>query len=277
MLLSASVFTGCKAEDDDDENGMISGSNNNYTLSYTNTTSDVSRGYNATTFKHRGALTQITFNKDSLEANGAMAVIWDLESNSSRTATEPRNFNIAGLRIVKNGSSYYAQPYVSVYKNVVDIQALNFGVGQEITATTGTNKGKAFTATENEIIKLGTAEQFSVTPDSTTGAVTVTIDAVEEKSGDNYTGNYTVNFYAGAYDSTTVLNATVAKTATITASQMGYKTYDSTATDTTNMLGSNNRLPQRNSAVYANVYANKTCNGSWEFVKTYSSAEVVEE
>ncbi len=269
-------FTAC-SEEDDDPNDMISGSNNNYSINYTNSSSDTSRGYKTTTFRHRGALTQITFNKDSLEESGAMSVIWDLESNATRSATEPRTFNIAGLTVKKSGSGYVAVPYVSVYKNVVDMQLRNFGTGQSVTATTGSNKGTAYTATETEVLKLSSTS-FAVTPDATTGAVTVTINAVEETdSDDNYTGNYVVSFYAGAYTDDTISSATAAKTATITYKQMGYKAYDSTATDTTNMLSSKNRLPENYNAVYANVYTGKTLNATWKYIGTYSSADVVEE
>ncbi len=263
-------FASC-SEDDDDEFNLISGSGNNYSVSYTNTESSNVRGYDTTATKHRGALTQITFNKDSLDCNGAMAFIWDLESNSGRSAKDPRVFNIAGLRIVKNSTSYYAQPYVSVYKDITNIQEINLG------ADSG-NLAEGSSATEKEILKLSTENQFSVTPDSTTGAVTVTINAYEETdSAGAYTGNYLVDFYSGAVDENNLPSSKAAKSETITYKQMGYKAYDSTATDKTNMLASDNRIPQKTNAVYANVYSGKTLNGTYKFIKTYSDAEVVEE
>ena len=267
-------FVSCAAEDDDELN-LISGSGNNYSVSYTNTESSNIRGYDTTATKHRGALTQITFNKDSLDCNGAMAFIWDLESNSGRAVKDPRVFNIAGLRIVKNGSNYYAQPYVSVYKNITDIQEVNLG------ADSG-NLAEGSAAKETEILSLSTANQFSVTPDSTTGAVTVTINAYEETDTDfnnktTYTGNYIVDFYAGAVGKDALESSKAEKSKKITYEQMGYKAYDSTASDKTNMLASDNRLPQKTNAVYANVYTGKTLNGTYKFIDTYSDAEVVEE
>lgn len=269
-ILAALVFgfAGCTEEDDDD-NDMISGSGNNYSISYTNDSSDTSRGYNTTSTKHLGSICQITFNKDSLSNNGAMAYIWDLEADSSRAAKDVRRFCIAGLRIVSTGSEYKAQPYVSIYKNVVDIMANNFGVGTELTATEGKGKGTSYTAKETEKIKLGTETQFSVTPDSTTGAVTVTVKVEPVDESNSYSKSaatkFAVDFYAGAYDESTIKSASTAASTTISASELGY-------------TGDNTYLKQQSAAVYANVYQGKTLNGSWKYVKDYAEAEeVVEE
>lgn len=109
-------FASCSSEDDDDDFNIITGSGNDYTASYTNDTDSNARGYDTTQAKHRGALIQLTFDKNSLSANGAMAFIWDLESNSGRSVKDPRVFNIAGLRIVTDSGKYYAQPMYQFIK-----------------------------------------------------------------------------------------------------------------------------------------------------------------
>lgn len=136
-------------------------------------------------------------------------------------------------------------------------------------------------ASEKEILKLGT-NPFEVTADEKTGAVTVTIRAYEETGTDSnnkktYTGNYLVDFYAGAIGKDDVDTAKRAITQKITYEDMGYKAYDADADDKTNMLEKGNRLPQKSEALYANVYAKKTLNGTFKFIDDYSEAEVVEE
>ena len=58
LLACSALVTGC-AEDDDDTEGAISGSNKNYTVSYTNSGTDIYRGWNTTTFKHEGELVKL--------------------------------------------------------------------------------------------------------------------------------------------------------------------------------------------------------------------------
>lgn len=270
ILASAFVFTGCKSEDDDDENGMISGSNNNYTIEYTNNTGDVSRGYATTTFKHLGALCQITLKKGS--DSGAMGYIWDLESNSTREAKDPRVFCIAGFNYNHTASGKVAY-YVSRYRNITDVAANNFG------ATTATNDFMTST-TPVEKVYLGLTESNSFEPTKdANGNVVVTIDVYEDgtftkdengkRTYTTYNGGFKVDIYDGAVTAADIKskNITPKATATIPAADLGY-----TVTDATKHV-----VPQRNGAVYANVYAKSTVTGSWKYVDTYSAAEVVEE
>ena len=120
-LVAALAFgvMGCKAEDDDDELKALSGSNNDYSVDFKNEGNDVYRAYHTTTFKHAGALCQVTMNTSN-GGKGAMGYIWDLESNSTRAEKEPRRFFIVGFNYdyTEKGKVAY---YVSRYSNVTDI------------------------------------------------------------------------------------------------------------------------------------------------------------
>ncbi|MBQ3966750.1 MAG: hypothetical protein II684_07970, partial [Treponema sp.] len=56
-------FASCKNEDDANE--MIKGSGSNYTIAYTNDSSETSRGYSSTKMGHDGALVKFTFKSPS--------------------------------------------------------------------------------------------------------------------------------------------------------------------------------------------------------------------
>lgn len=250
---------------------MITGSNNNYSISYTNSSSDTSRGYKTTTFKHAGSLIQITMNRDSTK--GAMGYIWDLESNSSRAVAAPRVFCIAGFNYNYTASNKVAY-YVSRYKDVVDIEASNFGTDSSITYN-----GTSYRATENAKIELSSANSFTPTKDSN-GNVVVTIDVYEDGTWawndaktkrvyTSYNGGYVVAIYDGAVTLSEIANGTVTavNSASFTASELGYSSTASTSSV----------VSQANCAVYANVYVNSTLNGSWKYLEGYKSADVVEE
>ena len=270
ILASAFVFTGCKSEDDDDENGMFSGSNKDYSIDYTNNTSGTSRGYATTTFKHRGALCQITLNKES--TTGAMGYIWDLQSNSSREVKDPRVFCIAGFNYNHTATNKVAY-YVSRYRNITDINDYNFG------ATTATNDFMTSTTpVEKVYIKLTDSNSFEPTKDAN-GNVVVTIDVYEDgefnwennkRKYSSYNGGFKVDIYDGAVTVEQIANgsAKTKATAKIPVADLGY----TVGTDTTAHV-----VSECNGAVYANVYANSTVKGSWHYVTDYSAAEVVEE
>ena len=183
LMVTSLCFVGCKDEDDDDENNMLSGSNNNYSISYKNESTSVSRGYKTTTFKHLGSLCQMTMSADSANS-GAMGYIWDLESNSERAEKDPRRFFIVGFNY--DGSDI--KPYVSLYKNVTDLQLQNFGAtGQKETGANTTANG----ATEKEYIALG-SKKLTQKADND-GNIVLTVDVKEgtDASG-NYDGTYIV-------------------------------------------------------------------------------------
>lgn len=278
LMVTSLCFTGCKEEEDDDEAGMLSGSNNNYSIAYKNESSSVSRGYRTTTFKHAGALCQMTMNQGS-EGAGAMGYIWDLESNSSREAKDPRRFFIVGFNYSQTASDKVAY-YCSLYKNVTDLQLQNFGAtGQKEIGTNDTANG----ATEKEYIQLNSTNSFTPTINAE-GDFVVTVDVYEggtftmdaatgKRTYTAYDGTYHVDIYNGKVEQSelagTTTNTQPVKSITISADDVGYLTETS---DTAKSV-----CEQRQGAVYANVYAGKTLTGSWKYAETYKADEVVEE
>jgi len=271
LLVTASVFTSCSDEEDDDEAGAISGSNNNYTLSYDNTSgTDNYRCYETTLNNHRGALCQITL-KDDGDLNGAaMGYMWDLYSTDASASAEdvaravsssPRNFCIVGFnynQTTTNKVSYY----VSRYTNVYDIQAANFGTSG--VTVNGTNQ----TAVETEYLKLDATNSFTPTLDDD-GNVVVTVNVYEDTDDSGkYTGAYIIDIYNGAIAKADLETAKPVDTTTIPADDLGYTASNSSTT---------HAVTQHQGAVYANVYAGKKAEGAWKYADTYSADEVVEE
>lgn len=269
LLLTAGIFTSCGDEEDDDENNMISGSNNDYTLSYDNSaSSETSRGYDVTKNNHKGALVQITLNKDGTTGYGAaMGYIWDLSSTDASASAEdlaravsekPRNFCIAGFGYKESAKIY--TPYVSRYTNVYDVQAANFGTkGVDVNGVTQK-------AVEKVYIDMG---EKTVTADSN-GNYIVTINVYEETTADSTdstktvtTGGYVVDIYNGAVAKADLGTATKLASTTISAADLGY---DEAA-----------KVTQKQGAVYANVYAGSKASGTWKYLDTYAAAEAVEE
>lgn len=296
LLASSLVFVACKKEDDDDDYGIISkDDSDNFTINYTNSESSVNRGYKTTRLKHSGALTQITMNKVSA-SSGAMGYIWDLESadkdgNYSRAAKDTRRFLIAGFNCAQSGNSYFVNPYVSLYKDVLDIQANNFGVAGTTKKETE-EATKVGDATETEYLKLG-SKSLSVTPDSTTGDFVITLDVYESGKWDwnenktkrvytSYDGGYNVDIYVGALTTKEVAEKnTPDAEATIPAKDLGYleALQEKYANDANKLakITEDNIVKQQSCAAYANVYAGKTLKGSIKYADTYSADEVVEE
>lgn len=144
-LAVAGTFVGCSDDSEDDPEGAITGSNNNYTIAYDNpngykldevdpkaNSTGVYRAWKRTANKHLGALTKITFNKGKKWENGnstdvdadkncgVLGFAWDLTGD---TDSASETFNLVGVR--NNNGTF--QAYVSRYFNVTDKQANNFG------------------------------------------------------------------------------------------------------------------------------------------------------
>ena len=255
LLATSLCFVGCKAEDDDDENGMISGSNNNYTLSYDNSASSAtSRGYVTTKNNHLGALCQITLNKGYSGSGAAMGYIWDISSTDASASAEelaravsekPRSFCIVGFGYKTSAGKF--SPYVSRYTNVYDIQASNFGT-DGVTVNGATQK-----AVENVYLELG--NKFLTAQSD--GSYVMTVNVYEDAT----VGGYVVDIYNGAVTKDTLASTSRLATTTISYTDLGYTT----------------KATQRQGAVYANVYASSKASGSWKYLDTYSADEVVEE
>lgn len=258
LLATSLCFVGCKAEEDDDENGMISGSNNNYTLSYDNSASSAtSRGYVTTKNNHLGALCQITLDKGYSGSGAAMGYIWDISSTDASASAEelaravsekPRSFCIVGFGYKTSAKKF--SPYVSRYTNVYDIQASNFGT-DGVTVNGATQK-----AVENVYLELG--DKFLTAQSD--GSYVMTVNVYENATK----GGYVVDIYNGAVTKAEIEAGTVGTPLAITT--ISY-------TD----LGYTTKATQRQGAVYANVYASSKASGSWKYLDTYSADEVVEE
>ena len=282
ILASAFVFTSC-SEDDDDTEGAISGSGNNYSITYKNEdTVNIYRCTNTTTFKHLGELVKIEIkNQTTTSKDGVMGFIWDLKQSKDAepvtegsTTTKPaitasgyQNFFSIGFQKNYENSSSYVRYYVSKFFNVSDLQADNFGVSKGNIVKTHKDGIGANTPKEIEVQTWKKLEKVKV---DSNGTVTVWVDIypVYAKStyGQNYRdhssdadGTYIVDIYTA--DPTVATTATPVETVTINPSVTGY----------------NAKPAQGTLAVYANVQPQKTLNGSWELKKDYAAAEVVEE
>lgn len=274
----ATMFVGCKAEDDDDDAQAIKGSANHYTVNYKNDTDDTYRAYATTKYKHAGALWQVTLSNDS--GKGALGYIWDLETDSSRAAKAVRRFCIAGFNYNYTAKDKVAY-YVSGYKNVVDISAANFGTKEEIEATEGKHKGESFKAEEKEFISLNAVHSFTPTKDAD-GNVIVTFDVYEDgdwkwngtkRKYTSYNGGYVVDIYDGAVNIQAISDGTAdalkKNSVKIPAEYLGYLTETS---DTAKSI-----VKQQPAAVYVNAYAGTTLNAKWDCADTYKEANIVEE
>ena len=250
-LVAALAFgvMGCKAEDDDDELKALSGSNNDYSVDFKNEGNDVYRAYHTTTFKHAGALCQVTMNTSN-GGKGAMGYIWDLESNSTRAEKEPRRFFIVGFNYdyTEKGKVAY---YVSRYSNVTDIEAKNFGATSNGAAANGD-----LTMT------------FDVYEDGE-----FTVDENGKKKYTSYNGGFVVDIYNGKIETADLKTASKVKSVKIPAADVGYWTAESDVTKPICGASAN----QKQGAVYVNVYKGNTLKGKWHYADTYMAAEVVED
>ena len=275
LIMTAGIFTSCGDEEADDENNMITGSNNTYTLSFDNSAnSTTSRSYVPTKNNHRGALVQIQLDKGYTGSGAAMGFIWDLYSTDAtasaeevvRTATEkPRNLCIASFA---NFNGTY-KAYVSRYTNVYDLQADNFG-------TKVTDEAKK--AVEIEYIKSSDNKALTKVDDNY--AITVNVyEETAEKTVEGstntetwYTGGYVVDIYNGLVTAADLESETPPSklaTTVIPADDLGYTEVKKSLTS--------HAVAQKQCAVYANVYAKSNATGSWKYLDTYTADEVVED
>ncbi|MBR4600555.1 MAG: hypothetical protein IKO39_10970 [Treponema sp.] len=302
-LLAASLcFVGCKNEEDDPE-GAITGSNNDYAVNYDNTNGysadtvedtksagqkGVYRAWNRTTWKHQGALTKITLKKGNGAAgrnDGVMGVAWDLQTATGADATSDstaETFNVFGVRNYEGT----LQCYVSRFFNITNKQANNFG------ATTLSSKGENVTisSTPDSATEWDVSNGFQTLESSVSGdEITIWVDVfaklsntdsnddaegtVLSKKQSKYNsaeaGSWIIVFYNADPTLETTTDSNVLKTFVIpakTSSSIG-SGYDSTMTSET----------QKKQAVYANIYKGGHLVGAWNYAKTYHNDEVVEE
>ncbi|MBP3773036.1 MAG: hypothetical protein J6I53_10175 [Treponema sp.] len=286
MLVVAGSFTACKDEDDDDPYEMITKVNSSYyTINHTNTDADtVQRGYKSTSFKHAGALVDITFNSAKSTGtwgDGVMGVIFGLESNDDGS----KNFYVFGAR---NKGDYY----VSKYKNVTDLQAANFGAGAEHQFSAEDK----FTADENTAeyeIKTFTAapsDKLKTAADSVSFTVFYkdTVDETETENG--YKHTYKVYLL----DANTASAYTVKDgTGDVLDGNKNVVDLAAAAEEIASIdyYTDSKSFTQRQFAIYANVYPNSdnctetytkaqgtgTVKGYWRVQGDFKHADVVED
>ena len=286
MLVVAGSFTACKDEDDDDPYEMITKVNSSYyTINHTNTEADtVQRGYKSTSFKHAGALVDITFNSaksSGTYGDGVMGVIFGLESNDDGS----KNFYVFGAR---NKGDYY----VSKYKNVTDLQAANFGAGE---GHQFSDEDK-FTADEN------TAEyEIKAFTDAPSGKLKTSDDSVSFTVfyKDTVDETETENGYKHTYK-VYLLDANTASAYTVKDSTGDVLNGDKNVVDLASVAEEiasidyytdSKSFTQRQFAIYANVYPNSdnctanyskakgtgTVKGYWRVQGDFKHADVVED
>lgn len=260
-IAAAALFAFAGCSDADDPNEMITGSNKNYEIDYTNTTEETSRGYHSTAYKHAGAAVQLDFlnvNKDTKEA-GVMGLIFDLEEKDG-----VKSFNVIGVRTAdtEGGLGYY----VSRFENVTDIQAENFGT-----------KLKENPAKETVYVKDFAKAQGEKGTDS---KVTVYAYAIEKKAEADGTDSANKSYKANEYIyKVYLINNKVAKLdgngnlVDEEGNSVTLADSDCVATIATGYTS----LEQKKLAVYANVYKGKTLKGTWTYRGDYKEVGVDED
>ncbi len=261
-VLAAAAFGFMSCADDDDPNNMISGSNNNYSIEYTNSTTDVSRGYNSTNLQHAGSLVKINFASTSTTTGGVMGMIFDLHDGEAG-----KDFSVVGLRTTSSGAAYY----ISTFTDVSKIDDDNFGA--EYIDSNGVTHNEGSVAQETVVVSAFT--NITSGRVDTSDGTTVYVYFVEVNNGTEEAPSYDYNVY--------FLPATVAakvddvdeSTGNLLDSEDATIDISSYLVDTVETGYS--ELTQNKFAVYANVYASSTLSGTWELLQTYKAADVVED
>ena len=253
ILALAMGFVSCS--DDDDPNGMISGSNNHYSINHTNDTDQIQRGISSTAFKHAGATLKVSFDTvnstytggSKSDRAGVMGVIFDLAEAEGK-----KNFYVIGMRSVgKNETSgkkdNAIEYYISKFENITDLQAENFG------ATTTAAEGEP-----KETVVEGTWAKASAW--NTDGVDSILVYIAQEQGNDS---QYDYNVYlldpSTELDSNGVPTADLSKTTAAATIDVNYQ-----------------ELTQKKLSVYANVYGNQTLVGNWDYQGTYKQVSLEE-
>ena len=260
-IAAAALFAFAGCSDADDPNEMITGSNKNYEIDYTNTTEEISRGYHSTAYKHAGAAVQLDFlnvNKDTKEA-GVMGLIFDLEEKDGL-----KSFNVIGVRTAdtEGGLGYY----VSRFENVTDIQAENFGTELKENSAKETVYVKAFKTAKGE--------------KGTDSKVTVYAYAIEKKAEADGADSASKAYAKDEY----IYEVYLIKDRVANLDSEGNLVDDnkqkielSGTTPVATIATGYKELTQKKLAVYANVYKGKTLKGTWTYRGDYKEVGVDED
>ena len=246
---------------DDDPNKMISGSNKVYTIDYTNETDVVSRGYNATAYKHAGAAVQLDFeNASNTVGGGVMGLIFDLDEKDGA-----KSFNVVGVKTNDaNGKLGY---YVSRFENVTNIQDENFGAWEK--------DGEKGPATETKYAPKGEVTFGGATgvKNAEKDTITVYVYAIEKLNESTKKYEYKVYLlYADTQIGKLDENGNLV---TEDGKEIDLSAVEPVATIPTEYTG--NQPTQKKLAVYANVYGNKTLKGTWTYRGDYKEVGVDED
>ena len=253
-IAAAALFAFAGCSDADDPNEMITGSNKNYEIDYTNTTKDVSRGYHSTAYKHAGAAVQLDFENVSKNVNaGVMGLIFDLEEKDG-----VKSFNVIGVKTNNaNGELGY---YVSRFENVTDIQAENFGTKLKENPAKETVYVTAFAKANG----VKNAEKDTIT---------VYVYAIEKLN--ESTKKYEYKVYLLYADTQIGKLDEDGNLVTEDGKAIDLSAVEPVATIPTEYTG--NQPTQKKLAVYANVYGNKTLKGTWTYRGDYKEVGVDED
>lgn len=245
-LFATVAFISC-GEKEDTNPIEITGKGNNYSIDFTNDTDAAMRGYKETALKHAGGLVKITIDQSVPEGKngGVMGFIFDLKKGETG-----KDFFIVGVR--KGGY------YVSRFKNVTNLQAYNFGASDKEDNTT---------ADGTEEKEYAVAFQ--------------TLTLAKDENGNSYVYVYAFCNTDGSFD-WKILNASA------TEKVKGLSDKEFAKLDfTDDMILAQGTIPasdtgydsqkQNKLACYANVYAQGTLIGQWDYVGTYKEAELLDD
>ena len=260
-IAAAALFAFAGCSDADDPNEMITGSNKNYEIDYTNTTKDVSRGYHSTAYKHAGAAVQLDFENVSKNVNaGVMGLIFDLEEKDG-----VKSFNVIGVKTNNaNGELGY---YVSRFENVTDIQAENFGTKLEENKAKETEYVKSFASAKG----VKNAEKDTIT------VYAYAIEKKAEAAGkDSANKDYAKDEYI--YEVYLLNNKVANLDGNGNLVDDNKQKIDLSDTKPVATIATGyTSLTQKKLAVYANVYGEKTLKGKWTYRGDYKEVGVDED
>ena len=257
-IAAAALFAFAGCSDADDPNEMITGSNKNYEIDYTNTTEEISRGYHSTAYKHAGAAVQLDFENVSKNANGGvMGLIFDLEEKDGA-----KSFNVIGVKT--NNADGALGYYVSRFENVTDIQADNFGT-----------KLKENPAKEIKYAPKGKDTFGVATGVKNEEKDTITVYAYAIEKLNTATQKYEYEVYLLYADTQIGKLDKDGNLVTEDGKAIDLSGVEPVATIPTEYTGS--QPTQKKLAVYANVYDGKTLKGTWTYRGDYKEVGVDED
>ena len=257
-IAAAALFAFAGCSDADDPNEMITGSNKNYEIDYTNTTEVISRGYHSTAYKHAGAAVQLDFENVSKNVNaGVMGLIFDLEEKDG-----VKSFNVIGVKTNNaNGELGY---YVSRFENVTDLQADHFGT-----------KLKENPAKEIKYDLKGKDTFGGATGVKNEEKDTITVYAYAIEKLNESTKKYEYKVYLLYADTQIGKLDKDGNLVTEDGKAIDLSGVEPVATIPTEYTGS--QPTQKRLAVYANVYKGKTLKGTWTYRGDYKEVGVDED